>query len=71
MGRLEGLAMAAGGAPALVRALEIVEHEIRISMALLGAATLDALGPGLMERTQPLAMPPHVLSAFPLLAEDY
>jgi glycolate oxidase len=70
MGRLEGLAMAAGGTEALVRALELVEHEIRISMALLGVSELDGLNPGLLERTQPLTLP-RVLSAFPLLDEGY
>jgi glycolate oxidase len=70
LGRFEGLAMAAGGAPALVRALEILEHEIRITMALLGVSTLDELHPGLLERAAPVTLP-HVLSAFPLLEEDY
>ncbi|MBX3706243.1 MAG: alpha-hydroxy-acid oxidizing protein [Pseudomonadales bacterium] len=70
LGRFEGLAMAAGGAPALVRALEILEHEIRTTMALLGVARLDALGPALLERSVAMA-PAGVLSAFPLLAEDY
>ncbi|MEM8768519.1 MAG: alpha-hydroxy acid oxidase [Pseudomonadota bacterium] len=70
MGRFQGLAMAAGGEQALMSALEIVEQEIRISMALLGVASLDGLGPGLVERTQPLG-PGSVLSAFPLLDEDY
>ncbi len=70
MGRLEGLAMAAGGAPALIRALEIVEQEILISMALLGVSELSGLRPALLERAQPLVAP-HVLSAFPLLDEGY
>jgi isopentenyl diphosphate isomerase/L-lactate dehydrogenase-like FMN-dependent dehydrogenase len=70
LGRLEGLAMAAGGAPAVVRALEILEHEIQTTMALLGVASLDALGPELVERSVAMA-PAGVLSAFPLLAEDY
>ena len=70
MGRLEGLAMAAGGAAAVVRALELVEHEIKTSMALMGISELNDLSPGLLERTQPLT-PPHVLSAFPLLEEGY
>jgi len=70
MGRLEGFAMAAGGAAALVRALEIIEQEIRITMALLGIANLDGLHPGLLERTEPLTRA-GVLSAFPLLEEDY
>lgn len=70
LGRLEALALAAGGVPALVRALEILEHEIRTTMALLGAASLEALHPGLLSPAPPVN-PPGVLSAFPLLAEDY
>ena len=70
LGRFEGLAMAAGGTPALVRALEILEHEIRTTLALLGVARIEELHPGLVERATPL-VPPHVLCAFPLLDEDY
>jgi glycolate oxidase len=70
MGRLEGLALAAGGAEALVRTLEILEHEIRTTMALLGARSLEALHPGLLTAAAPVN-PPGVLSAFPLLSEDY
>jgi isopentenyl diphosphate isomerase/L-lactate dehydrogenase-like FMN-dependent dehydrogenase len=70
MGRLEGLAMAAGGAPALLTALHILEHEIKTTMALAGVNSLAQLGPDLVTREAPLA-PPHVLSAFPFLAEDY
>lgn len=70
IGRLEGLALAAGGAPALVRALEILEHEVRTTMALLGAASLEALHPGLLVPAVPVNAP-GVLAAFPLLDEDY
>jgi isopentenyl diphosphate isomerase/L-lactate dehydrogenase-like FMN-dependent dehydrogenase len=70
MGRLEGLAMAAGGRAGLVAALKLVEQEIRISMALLGIGRLSDLNPGLVERTQLLGTA-HVLSAFPLLDEGY
>jgi isopentenyl diphosphate isomerase/L-lactate dehydrogenase-like FMN-dependent dehydrogenase len=70
LGRLQALALAAGGAPALVRALEILEHEIRTTIALLGAGSIAALHPGLLERAAPMT-PPGVLSAFPLLDEDY
>ncbi|MEZ5559436.1 MAG: alpha-hydroxy acid oxidase [Pseudomonadales bacterium] len=70
MGRFEALAMAAGGAEALVSALEILEHEIRTTMALLGVSRLDELHPGLLERATPMVAP-HVLSAFPLLEEGY
>lgn len=70
MGRLEGMAMAAGGTEALLAALGIVEHEIKTTMALAGISSLDQLSPQLVTREAPLA-PPHVLSAFPLMAENY
>ena len=68
MGRFEGLCMAAGGKEALVRGLTILEQEIRITMALAGAATLADLKPGLVERLEPVGTP-SVLSSFPLLSE--
>ncbi|MDG2276740.1 MAG: alpha-hydroxy acid oxidase [Pseudomonadales bacterium] len=70
MGRFEGLAMAAGGTEALLTALKILEHEIKTTMALAGINSLDQLTPSLVTREQPLA-PPHVLGAFPFLAEGY
>ena len=70
MGRLEGLAMAAGGAPALVRALEIIEHEIHNTMALAGMSSLRELGPALVERAGAMG-PTTVLGAFPLLDQGY
>ena len=63
-------AMAAGGAPALHKALTIIEQEIRTSMALMGVNELAGLGPALLERAQPMVAP-SVLSAFPLLDEGY
>ena len=68
MGRFEGLCMAAGGKDALVRGLTILEQEIRITMALAGAATLADLNPSLVERLEPVGTP-SVLSSFPLLSE--
>ena len=70
MGRLEGFAVAAGGRDALVRALELVEREIRLTMALLGMSSISQLHPGLLERAEPVG-PSHVLSAFPFLDEGY
>lgn len=70
MGRFEALAMAAGGKDALLTALEILEHEIMTSMALAGVARLEDLTPDLVCRDQPIT-PPHVLSAFPFIAEGY
>ncbi|XOV87008.1 MAG: alpha-hydroxy acid oxidase [Pseudomonadota bacterium] len=66
MGRLEGLAMAAAGPAGLVKALKLVETELRLSMALLGVADIADLKPELVERTTALGQP-SVLSAFPLL----
>jgi glycolate oxidase len=70
IGRLEALAMAAGGVPAVTRMLELLEFEMRTSMALLGARTVEELTEDLLEAAPPLSTP-HVLSAFPLLDEDY
>jgi glycolate oxidase len=70
LGRLEALAMGAGGASAVVRMLEIIEQEIRITMALAGVARLEDLNPQLLERASPIDAP-HVLSAFPHLDAGY
>src|SRR5213083_179425 len=43
VGRLECLGLAAAGPPGLVRALELLEDEIRIALGLLGAGSLSAL----------------------------
>lgn len=70
VGRLEALALAAGGADALGAALAILEHEIRTTLALLGVADVAELHPDLLAPAAAVAAP-GVLSAFPLLAEDY
>ncbi len=70
MGRFEALAMAAGGESALLKALEILEHEIKTTMALAGIDSIAGLTPDLVERQYPLR-PAHVLSAFPLIEEGY
>lgn len=66
LGRLEGLALAAAGPDGLVRALKLIETELKLSMALLGIDNIKDLHPGLMERDTALGNP-SVLSAFPLL----
>ena len=71
MGRLLALAIAAGGAAAAVRALDLVEEELRIVMALLGASALSDLAPELVESGVPLPGGVHPLAALPLLAEGY
>lgn len=70
LGRLEALAMAANGYDGLISTLEIMEHEIKTTMALAGINSLSQLGPDLLQRAEPLA-PPHVFSAFPFLDEGY
>ena len=57
--------------PGLVRALELLEDEIRICLGLLGVPTWPA------SESRPTSTPatpvtrPHVTSAFPLLEEGY
>jgi glycolate oxidase len=70
VGRLEGMAMAAGGEAGLGRMLELLESEMRINMALAGVASLGELDPSLLVSAHPLP-DPHVLSAFPLLEQGY
>jgi glycolate oxidase len=68
IGRLEALAMAAGGADGVVRMLELLEQEMRINLALMGLSSIEQLTPASVLPAEPVA-PPHVLSAFPLLDE--
>jgi isopentenyl diphosphate isomerase/L-lactate dehydrogenase-like FMN-dependent dehydrogenase len=70
VGRLECLGLAAAGVPGLVRALEILEDEVRICLALLGANSLGALDRSYLAAATPVCHP-HVTSAFPLLEEGY
>jgi glycolate oxidase len=70
IGRLGGLAMAAGGVDAVVRMLEILENEMLINLALMGLSSIDQLGPDCVLPAEPVVQA-HVLSAFPLLDEDY
>jgi glycolate oxidase len=66
IGRLTGLGLAAGGAPGLVRALEILEDEIRICLGLLGVTSLTELSSSYVT-TAPAVSRPDTFSAFPLL----
>jgi len=69
LGRLACLGLAAGGVAGLVRTLEILEEEIRICLALLGATSFAELKPEYLCAAPPICAP-GVLSAFPLLGED-
>ena len=70
LGRLECLGLAAAGTPGLIRALELLEDEIRVCLGLLGAPNLKALDRTFLRAATPIGFP-HVTSAFPLLDEGY
>jgi glycolate oxidase len=69
VGRLECFGLAAAGEDGLVRALEILEHEMTVSMALMGAAGLGELDPRCVTSGVPVC-DSHVVSAFPHLELD-
>jgi isopentenyl diphosphate isomerase/L-lactate dehydrogenase-like FMN-dependent dehydrogenase len=69
VGRLECLGLAAAGAPGLVRALELLEDEIRICLGLLGVSNWAALDRSYLHAATPVG-PAHATSAFPLLDLD-
>jgi len=50
--------------------LEILEHEVKTTMGLCGVTRLDQLDRSYLQKV-PANEPAHVLSAFPLLAEEY
>ena len=68
LGRLPCLGLAAAGVPGLVRALEILEDEIRTCLGLLGVTSLAELTPQYVTAAAPVGLP-GTLSAFPLLGE--
>ena len=61
---------AAGGVRGVVRVLELLETEIKITLALLGVTGYDKLDAGYLKATDAV-VEPHALSAFPLLDEGY
>ena len=70
LGRLTGLALGAGGVPALVRALELLEDEVRICLGLLGVTSFSELTPQHVVAA-PSVTEPGVFSAFPHLKEPH
>jgi glycolate oxidase len=70
LGRLQGIALGAGGEDAVVRMIEIVESEMQRAMALLGITKLSELGPRHLAPAEPLAGN-WIESAFPLMREGY
>jgi isopentenyl diphosphate isomerase/L-lactate dehydrogenase-like FMN-dependent dehydrogenase len=71
IGRLQGVALGAGGDAAVVNVLEILETEMRSCMGLLGVCSLAELGPQYLAEAEPLGDRNWLASAFPLLAEGY
>ena len=70
IGRLQGIALGAGGEDAVVRMLEIVENEIVRSMTLLGVTKIAELNKTYLTPAEPLART-WLESAFPLMREGY
>jgi glycolate oxidase len=66
LGRLACLGLAADGVAGLVRALEILEEEVRVALGLLGVTSFAGLTPAHL-CPAPVVSEPGVLSAFPLL----
>jgi len=67
MGRLQGLALAAGSVEGCIRMLEIVESEIKTCMGLIGVSSLDELDETYLHRDANIVATPHQFSALPLL----
>ena len=65
-GRLYVYGLAAAGAEGMVRLFEILEDEIRICLALLGATSYRELDKSYIRPARQV-VPPHVHSAFPHL----
>ena len=64
IGKLQGWALAAGGQEGLERALELLETEIRMTLALLGCASLAQLSPRHVRPAAPVG-PAHPMGAYP------
>ena len=69
MGRLYCYALCAAGEDGVVRALEILEDEMKSALGLLGLTKATAIDKSYLHAAQPVNLP-HVLSAFPLLNLD-
>ncbi len=66
IGKLQGFGLAADGVAGIVRVLELLETEIRVTLGLLGETSLDALSPAHLHPATPVYQS-HVLSGFPFL----
>ena len=70
IGRLQAFAMGAAGQAGVVRMLELLETEIRICLGLLGVIGYDHLDKSYLCKDVSVTSP-HVLSALPLLDEEW
>jgi isopentenyl diphosphate isomerase/L-lactate dehydrogenase-like FMN-dependent dehydrogenase len=70
IGRLYCYALAAAGAPGIVRMFELLENEVISALGLAGAASFKDLSPAHLHFGEPLVTEPSVFSAFPLLNLD-
>jgi isopentenyl diphosphate isomerase/L-lactate dehydrogenase-like FMN-dependent dehydrogenase len=70
LGRLQGLALSAGGEDALVRTMELLQDEVTRCLGLLGVTSFKELDRSYVAPVEPL---PRLAfdSAFPLLKEGY
>lgn len=69
LGRMQCVALAAGGKPTLMRLLELLELEIRIAMALCGVGQVDQLNPVYLSKSESM-LPTYTWGAFPMLEES-
>jgi len=69
LGRMMCLALAADGSDGVVRMLEILEQELAITLALLGACNLSELNSSHVTKSEPLAFEHALHGAFPLLKD--
>jgi glycolate oxidase len=67
IGKLQGWGLGAGGAAGLVRVLELLEEELTIDMALLGATDVAQINRSHVCAAAPVAFG-HEMSAFPYIA---
>jgi glycolate oxidase len=63
IGKLQGWGLAADGTDGVVRVLEILEEEIRVSMGLLGITSIDQLTPSRVCKAEATTLP-HEMSAW-------
>jgi glycolate oxidase len=71
IGRMQGLALAAGGEAALVRALALLHDEVTRTMGLLGVTSFAELNASYVAPVAPIVRQNWLDSAFPLLKEGY